>query len=58
MQPLLYREIRYSYKALLPLILYSYPGICLSIAVIPTLLYTTIGQSQYYFSIVGEAVKS
>ncbi|PMD66213.1 uncharacterized protein K444DRAFT_607650 [Hyaloscypha bicolor E] len=58
MRPLSRREICRSYKALTPLILRSYTGIRLSIAITPASLCTTISRSQYYLSIIGEAVNS
>jgi hypothetical protein len=51
------KEIRRDYKALSLLILHSYTGIYLSVTIIPTLLCTSIGRSQYPLSIIGEAVK-
>jgi hypothetical protein len=52
------RKIHRSCKALIPSILHSHSGKCLSAATISTSLSTTIGRSQYLFSIVGEAVKN
>ena len=52
------REIHRSCKVLIPSILRSHSGRCLSAATNSTSLSTTIGRSQHPFSIVGEAVKS
>jgi hypothetical protein len=58
MLPLSCRETHRSCKALRPVILRFYAGRCPSAATISPSLSTTIGRSQYPFSIVGEAAKS